>query len=334
VTGGAGFIGSHLCDRLLASGWSVTCLDNFASGSDQNVAHLRGNPNFRLVERDVAVAPLDDELAAERYYHLASPASPNPRSARSYMAQPLETALANSVGTKHVLDLAQQNGGRVLFASTSEIYGDPQVHPQSEGYRGNVSSTGPRSCYDEGKRFGEALCMVYVRSYGVDARIVRIFNTYGPRMDPDDGRMLPNFITQALRDEPLTIYGDGSHTRSLCYVDDLVQGLMATMESDREDAPGRVYNLGNPDEHTVREYAEMVLKILLNSGSQIVYGDPAPGDPTRRRPDILRAQRELGWSPKVPLNEGLGNTIDWFRQALDMENGAKREVISGATRPR
>ena len=332
MTGGAGFIGSHLCDRLLASGWSVTCLDNYASGSRSNVAHLLGNPSFSLVERDVAAAPLEDEWAADRYYHLASPASPNARSARSYMALPLETALVNSIGTKHILDLAHRNGGRVLFSSTSEIYGDPQVHPQSEGYRGNVSSTGPRSCYDESKRFGEALCMVYVRTYGVDARIARIFNTYGPRMDPDDGRMLPNFITQALRDEPLTVYGDGSHTRSLCYVDDLVQGLMAMMESNRDDAAGRVYNLGNPDEHTVREYAEKVLELIPSSTSRIVFDDPAPGDPTRRRPDILRAQRELGWTPRISLKEGLANTIDWFRRALGIQGDTRHREVSGAAR--
>jgi nucleoside-diphosphate-sugar epimerase len=296
------------------------------------VAHLLGNPSFTLVERDVAAAPLEDDLAADRYYHLASPASPNPRSARSYMAQPLETALVNSTGTKHVLDLAHRNGGRVLFASTSEIYGDPQVHPQSEGYRGNVSCTGPRSCYDEAKRFGEALSMIYVRRHRVDARIVRIFNTYGPRMDPDDGRMLPNFITQALRDEPLTVYGDGSHTRSLCYVDDLVQGLFTMMESGRDDAAGRVYNLGNSDEHTVREYAAMVLELLPNSSSRIVHEDPAPGDPTRRRPDTTRAQRELGWTPKVPLSEGLAYTIDWFSQALGVPTRARHAEVSGAAR--
>lgn len=316
VAGGAGFIGSHLCDRLLAQGWSVTCLDNFASGARANVAHLFEHPRFTFVERDLTTSPLEDSLAADRYYHLASPASPNPFTRRSYMAQPLETALVNSTGTRHVLELALRHGGRVLFASTSKVYGDPLVHPQREEYWGNVSPTGPRSCYDEAKRFGEALCMIYVRRYGVDVRIARIFNTYGPRMDPEDGRMLPNFIGQALRGQPLTIYGDGSYTRSLCYVDDLVAGLQAIMESARPDAPGRVYNLGNPDEHTVREYAELVLRLVPESRSTIAYLPPMPDDPTRRRPDISRASDELGWQPRVPLREGLEQTIAWFRAAL------------------
>lgn len=313
VAGGAGFIGSHLCDRLLGLGWQVLCLDNFASGSRSNVQHLVGHPRFELIERDLSSAPLDDALAADRVYHLASPASPNARSARSYMAQPLATALVNSVGTTHLLELVRRRGGRLIFASTSEIYGDPLEHPQRESYWGNVSSTGPRSCYDEAKRFGEALCMIYVRTHAVDARIVRIFNTYGPRMDPNDGRMLPNFITQALARQPLTLYGDGSYTRSLCYVDDLVTGLMAVLESERPDAPGRVYNLGNPKEQTVRDYAEHVLRLIPGSASEIVSLPPVPDDPTRRRPDITRARSELGWQPRVPLAEGLRHTISWFR---------------------
>jgi nucleoside-diphosphate-sugar epimerase len=314
VTGGAGFIGSHLCRRLLADGWAVTCLDNFASGMRRNVDGLAGQPGFELVERDVSAAPLEAAFAADRYFHLASPASPNPHTPRSYMAQPLETARVNSVGLQHVLDLARQHGGRVLFASTSEVYGDPKVHPQTEDYWGNVSSTGPRSCYDEAKRFGEALSMIYVRTYATDVRLIRIFNTYGPNMDPEDGRMLPNFITQALGGQPLTIYGDGQYTRSLCYVDDLVAGLLAVMESERPDAVGRVYNLGNPEEHTILEYAQMVLQLIPQSGSQIVYRDPVPDDPSRRRPDITRARTELGWQPQVPLATGLRKTIDYFRE--------------------
>jgi nucleoside-diphosphate-sugar epimerase len=319
VTGGAGFIGSHLCRRLLADGWLVTCLDNFTSGLRANVAGLIESQAFRLVEADVSAAPLPLDLAADRYFHLASPASPNARSPRSYMALPLETARVNSVGLQHVLDLARQAGGRVLFASTSEIYGDPEQHPQTEDYRGNVSSVGPRSCYDEAKRFGEALCMIYVRSYGVDARLVRIFNTYGPRMDPEDGRMLPNFITQALRNEPLTIYGDGAYTRSLCYVDDLVAGLLAVMESERPDASGRVYNLGNPEEHTIREYAELVLELVPNTSSRLTYCDPVPDDPSRRRPDISRARAELGWQPRVPLRDGVARTIEYFREVTGLQ---------------
>jgi nucleoside-diphosphate-sugar epimerase len=314
VTGGAGFIGSHLCRRLLADGWSVTCLDNFASGMRRNVAGLLEHPSFRLVECDVSEAALPDELAAERYFHLASPASPNPHTPRSYMALPLETAMVNSLGLRHVLDLAHRNGGRVLFASTSEVYGNPLQHPQTEDYWGNVSSTGPRSCYDEAKRFGEALCMIYVRTYDVDVRLIRIFNTYGPNMDPEDGRMLPNFITQALSNRPLTIYGDGHYTRSLCYVQDLLEGILAVMESERPDAVGRVYNLGNPEEHTILDYARMVLELIPTSSSSITYMPPVPDDPSRRRPDISRARSELSWQPRTPLREGLGQTIEYFRE--------------------
>ncbi|MBV9357506.1 MAG: SDR family oxidoreductase [Chloroflexi bacterium] len=315
VAGGAGFIGSHLCERLLVDGYDVTCLDNFATGSASNLSHLRANSRLTVLDRDLVAAPLEESLAADYYYHLASPASPNRHSPRSYMALPLETALVNSVGTQHMLDLAHRTGGRLLFASTSEIYGDPLEHPQRESYWGNVSSTGPRSCYDEAKRFGEALCMIYVRSRGVDARLVRIFNTYGPHMDPDDGRMLPNFITQALTDRPLTIYGDGAYTRSLCYVSDLVDGLVAAMLSTRPDAPGRVYNLGNPDEHTIAEYAQLVLELIPSSRSQLEFLPPVPDDPTRRQPDIERARSELGWQPTVTLADGLTRTIDWFKRA-------------------
>jgi UDP-glucuronate decarboxylase len=314
VTGGGGFIGSHLCRRLLADGFSVTCLDNFASGMRRNIAELAENPNFELIEMDVTAGPLDDRFKSDRYYHLASPASPNPHTPRSYMALPLETAMVNSVGMRNVLDLAKRHPGRVLFASTSEVYGDPLEHPQREEYWGNVSSTGPRSCYDEAKRFGEAICMIYVRTYGVDARLIRIFNTYGPNMDPEDGRMLPNFITQALNNTPITIYGDGQYTRSLCYVQDLVSGMLAIMESTRPDAPGRVYNVGNPEEHTILEYAKLVLELIPSSHSEIVYEPPVPDDPSRRKPDITRASTELGWQPSVPLRVGLQKTIDYFRE--------------------
>jgi len=314
VTGGGGFIGSHLCRRLLADGWTVTCIDNFASGMRRNIAGLLEHPGFRLLEQDVSAGPLDDELKADRYFHLASPASPNPHTPRSYMALPLETAMANSIGLQHVLELARRNGGRVLFSSTSEVYGDPQQHPQSEDYWGNVSSTGPRSCYDEAKRFGEALSMIFVRTYAVDVRLIRIFNTYGPNMDPEDGRMLPNFITQALTNTPLTIYGDGQYTRSLCYVQDLVSGMLGVMESQRRDAAGRVYNVGNPEEHTILEYAKLVLELIPSSSSSITCMPPVPDDPSRRRPDIGRARAELNWQPEVPLREGLGKTIDYFRE--------------------
>jgi UDP-glucuronate decarboxylase len=314
VTGGGGFIGSHLCRRLLSDGHTVTCIDNFASGLRRNIAELLDNPKFTLVEQDVSAAPLDDSFKADRYFHLASPASPNPHTPRSYMALPLETARANSVGMQHVLDLAHRNGGRVLFSSTSEVYGDPLEHPQREEYWGNVSSTGPRSCYDEAKRFGEALCMIYVRTYGVDARLIRIFNTYGPNMDPEDGRMLPNFITQALRNQDITIYGDGQYTRSLCFVQDLVGGMLTVMESNRQDAAGRVYNVGNPEEHTILEYAQMVLDLIPSSSSRLTYMPPVPDDPSRRRPDITRVRSELGWEPHVPLRDGLQQTVDYFRE--------------------
>jgi nucleoside-diphosphate-sugar epimerase len=280
----------------------------------RNIDGLLEHPNFRLLELDVSASPLPDDLAADRYFHMASPASPNPHTPRSYMALPLETAMVNSIGLRHVLDLARRNGGRVLFASTSEIYGDPLQHPQREEYWGNVSSTGPRSCYDEAKRFGEALSMIYVRTYGVDVRLIRIFNTYGPNMDPEDGRMLPNFITQALANKPLTIYGDGQYTRSLCYVHDLLNGLLAVMETDRAEAAGRPYNLGNPEEHTILEYAKMVLELIPSSSSTITYMPPVPDDPSRRRPDITRARSELNWEPRVPLREGLTRTIDYFRE--------------------
>jgi nucleoside-diphosphate-sugar epimerase len=291
-------------------------VDNFASGMRRNIAGLLEHPSFKLIESDVSAAPLPDDLAADRYFHMASPASPNPHTPRSYMALPLETAMVNSIGLRHVLDLAKRNGGRVLFASTSEIYGDPLQHPQREEYWGNVSSTGPRSCYDEAKRFGEALSMIYVRTFGVDARLIRIFNTYGPNMDPEDGRMLPNFITQALANKPLTIYGDGTYTRSLCYVQDLLNGLLAVMETDRPDAAGRPYNLGNPEEHTILEYAKMVLELIPSSSSSITYMPPVPDDPSRRRPDIGRARSELDWEPRVPLRDGLAKTIDYFREVF------------------
>ncbi len=314
VTGGGGFIGSHLCRRLLADGYEVVCIDNFASGLRRNIVELTHESRFELIERDVSLEPLDDRLKADRYFHLASPASPNPHTPRSYMALPLETALVNSVGLRNVLELARRNGGRVLFASTSEVYGDPHEHPQREEYWGNVSSTGPRSCYDEAKRFGEALCMIYVRTFDLDARLIRIFNTYGPNMDPEDGRMLPNFITQALKNHPITIYGDGQFTRSLCYVQDLVDGMLAIMESNRSDAAGRVYNVGNPEEHTILEYARMVLELIPSSSSRIVYMPPVPDDPSRRRPDIARARTELGWEPRVPLRDGLQKTISYFSE--------------------
>jgi dTDP-glucose 4,6-dehydratase/UDP-glucuronate decarboxylase len=252
-------------------------------------------------------------VQTDAIFHLASPASPNPKSAKSYLAHPVATAVANSQGTHRLLELAREQGARFLFASTSEVYGDPLVHPQPEEYWGNVNPNGVRSCYDESKRFGEAMTMVYDRTYGVDVRIIRIFNTYGPRCDPADGRVVPNFVAQALRGEPITVYGEGSQTRSLCYVDDLVDGIQRAMLRDL--TRGQVFNLGNPEEHTVLEYANLIRE-LCGSTSAIVYEPLPPDDPTRRKPNIDRARAGLQWEPQVPLRKGLERTIAWYAQEL------------------
>jgi dTDP-glucose 4,6-dehydratase/UDP-glucuronate decarboxylase len=311
VAGGAGFVGSHLCDRLLDEGATVVSVDSLITGSRANIEHLVDRPGFTFIQHDVS---LSLDVDADVILHLASPASPNPDSPKSYLAHPIETAQVNSQGTHQLLELAHRNGARFLFASTSEVYGDPQEHPQRETYWGNVNPNGIRSCYDESKRFGEALTMAYVRERGVDARIVRIFNTYGPRCDPIDGRLVPNFVNQALADEPITVYGDGSQTRSLCYVSDLVDGLWRVATDPR--AGGKVFNLGNPEEHTVLEYAHMI-RDLCGSLSEIVYRPLPSDDPTRRQPDIGRAQSVLGWAPRVPLAEGLRRTIAWYREQLN-----------------
>lgn len=310
VAGGAGFVGSHLCDRLLAEGVTVFSVDNLITGARANIEHLLERADFTFIQHDVSL-PLD--VAADVVLHLASPASPNPDSPKSYLAHPIETALVNSHGTYQLLELAQRNGARFLFASTSEVYGDPKEHPQRESYWGNVNPNGIRSCYDESKRFGEALTMAYVRERGVDARIVRIFNTYGPRCDPMDGRLVPNFVNQALVGEPITVYGDGSQTRSLCYVSDLVEGLWRA--ATQPGATGEVFNLGNPEEHTVLDYAHMIRE-LCRSRSEIVYRPLPSDDPTRRQPDIHHAKSVLGWAPQVALAEGLARTIEWYRDQL------------------
>ncbi|HVC32242.1 MAG TPA: UDP-glucuronic acid decarboxylase family protein [Chloroflexota bacterium] len=310
VTGGAGFVGSHLCDRLVARGDDVVCADNLMTGQASNVEHLLASPRFRFLHADV-IQPLDLDGPLERVFHLASPASPP-----GYLRKPLETALVNSFGSYHVLQLARQKGARFLVTSTSEAYGDPLVHPQTEDYWGNVNPVGERSCYDEGKRFAEALTMIFVREFQVDARIVRIFNCYGPRSDPHDGRLVPSFLTQALTDLPLTVYGDGSQTRSLCYVSDLVEGLLRAIETP--GTTGRVYNLGNPDERPVLEFAR-VIKRLTGSDSPIVFQPLVrQDDPQRRCPDITRARHELGWQPSIALDEGMAETIAWFRDRLGL----------------
>lgn len=308
VAGGAGFVGSNLVARLLGEGYRVTVLDNFCTGRHSNLHAIAGHPGLSVVDCDVvAGVPAIDPF--DRCYHLASPASPP-----GYQNLQIETLRVNSEGTRLLLDACRATGARFLFASTSEAYGDPLEHPQRETYRGNVSTTGPRSMYDEAKRFGEALAVAHARTHGTDVRIVRIFNTYGPNSDPADGRLVPNFITQALRGEPLTVYGDGSQTRSLCYVDDLTAGLLAVMESDR--TRNEVVNLGNPEEHTILGFASLVAD-AVGGGREFIHTPVAVGDdPQRRRPDISKARELLGWEPRIGLADGLARTIAYFREEL------------------
>ncbi|MCL5958508.1 MAG: SDR family oxidoreductase [Chloroflexi bacterium] len=307
VTGGAGFIGSHLCQRLLKDGYEVVCVDNLITGNRDNITHLLGDKRFQFIEHDVT-EQLD--LQIDLIFHLASPASPP-----GYLQFPVQTSLANSLGTYNVLELARRCGARFLMASTSESYGDPLQHPQREEYWGNVNPVGIRSCYDESKRFAESLTMTYTRHHKLDARIIRIFNTYGPHSDPNDGRMVPNFVTQALRGETITVFGTGEQTRSLCYVSDLVEGINRVMFF--EGTTGEVFNLGTPDEHTVMEFAE-IIKRLAASDAPIELRPPiSEDDPSRRCPDISKARKRLNWEPKVGLEEGLSLTIEWFRQKLN-----------------
>ena len=305
VTGGAGFLGSHLCERFLQRGHAVTALDNFLTGSRQNVAHLSKQRGFKLVEHDIAL-PYEFTGPLDAVLHFASPASPP-----DYLRYPLETADAGSQGTRHCLELARKKKAVFLLASTSEVYGDPLVNPQSEAYWGNVNPVGPRSVYDEAKRFAETLTMLYHRYFAVDVRIVRIFNTYGPRMGIEDGRVVPNFITQALLGKPLTVYGDGSQTRSYCYVSDLVDGIEKALFSQWREP----VNLGNPNEMKVSQLADVVLQ-MTGSKSGIARTELPEDDPKQRCPDITRARRELGWEPRVSLEEGLGQTISYFRTEL------------------
>jgi UDP-glucuronate decarboxylase len=306
VTGGTGFIGSHLCERLLKDQHEVICLDNFFSGKRVNVQHLRDNQNFELIRHDVVEPIL---LEVDRIFHLACPASPV-----HYQYNPVKTTKTNVMGTINMLGLAKRVRARILLSSTSEVYGDPQEHPQKESYWGHVNPIGVRSCYDEGKRVAECLMMDYHRQNKVDVKIVRIFNTYGPRMAIDDGRVVSNFCVAALRGEPLTVYGQGKQTRSFAYIDDLIEGLIRMMETP--DFIGPV-NLGNPDEFTMMELAKMAIE-LSRSASTITYKPLPPDDPTRRRPDITLARQRLGWEPKVPLREGLARTIEHFRHELGL----------------
>ena len=310
VAGGAGFIGTHLCKRLLDKNLKVICVDNFISSVPENIDKLRKNSNFTFIEHDV-IKPLPQDLKVDFVFHLASPASPNHHSKISYHALPLETMLVNTTGTFELLKFAQKNNAKFLFTSTSEVYGDPLEHPQNEEYRGNVSTTGPRSVYDESKRFGETITAYFVRNNGVDARIARIFNTYGPGMMREDKRMIVEFITQALEGKPITVFGDGNQTRSLCFVEDLVEGLIELMFNP--DTKAEVVNLGSEDEHSVLEYANLVKK-LTNSNSEIVLSESLPvDDPHKRKPDIAKAKRLLNWYPKIGLEEGLLQTIEYFK---------------------
>jgi UDP-glucuronate decarboxylase len=307
VTGGAGFLGSHLCERLSAAGHEVVCLDNFFMGRKENVAHLLGDSRFELVRHDVVEPIL---LEVDQIYNLACPASPV-----HYQHNPVKTVKTNVMGAINMLGLAKRVRARILQASTSEVYGDPEVHPQPEWYWGRVNPIGPRSCYDEGKRLAETLMMDYHRQNAVDTRIIRIFNTYGPRMLPDDGRVVSNFVVQALRGEELTVYGDGTQTRSFCYVDDLVEGMIRLMEAEEGAHPGidvhEPVNVGNPADFTMRELAEEVAA-LCGREVRVRYCPLPADDPRQRRPDITRARALLGWEPTVPLREGLKRTVEYF----------------------
>jgi len=304
VTGGAGFLGSFLCEYLLTKGHKVICLDNLFTGSKQNIHHLLVNPNFSFINHDIIEPIFLDTVMVDQIYNLACPASPV-----HYQYNSIRTIKANTIGVINMLGLAKKHKARILQASTSEVYGDPDVHPQPESYRGNVNTIGPRACYDEGKRVAETLFFDYHRQHGVDIGLVRIFNTYGPRMAQNDGRVVSNFILQALRGEPITIYGDGSQTRSFCYVSDLLEAMYRMMNNPTHTGP---VNIGNPGEFTIKELAEKVIK-LTASKSKIIYKDLPQDDPKQRRPDISLAKKLLNWEPKIKLDEGLTKTVDYFK---------------------
>ena len=309
VAGGAGFIGTHLCESLLSDGYKVICVDNFVTSSKENIELLLKNPNFVLINQDVTL-PLETNENVDFVFHLASPASPNKKSPRSYMNLPIETLLVNSTGTKNLLDFSKQKNAKFLYTSTSEVYGDPTVSPQPESYFGNVNPNGVRSVYDEGKRFGEAMAMAYFRKYDLDIRIIRIFNTYGPLMQVSDGRVVSNFINQALKGQPITVFGSGTQTRSFCFVDDMVKGLKMAMFS--KDSKGEVINLGGPNELSVIDIANTIKK-MTNSSSEIIFEDLPQDDPKLRKPDISKAKKLLNWEPKISLEEGLLKTIEYFK---------------------
>jgi len=312
VAGGAGFIGSHLCSRLVSEGYTVICIDNVITGDKKNISDLINNPKFTFINHDIT-QKISGVSNIQYIFHLASPASPNIKNKRSFINNPIETLLANSQGTYQLLELAKKQGAKFLFASSSEVYGDPTISPQKEDYFGNVNPNGVRSVYDEGKRFGEAFTMAYVRKYKLDGRIVRIFNTYGPQMQVDDGRVVSNFVVQALRNQPITIYGDGLQTRSFCYVSDMVEGLYKAMFT--QSLKGEVINLGNPLEQTILEFA-MIVKELTKTKSEITHEPMPEDDPKKRKPDIAKAKKLLNWEPEVDIRNGLQKTIEHFRKVV------------------
>ncbi len=315
IAGGAGFIGSHLCDEFLRQGDEVFCVDNLLTGNKKNLKEAFKQKKFRFFKNDI-IKPLPNKIINQKFnaiFHLASPASPNPESPLSYLHYPLETLFANSLGTYHLLDLAKNHHSKFLYTSTSEIYGEPQVTPQPETYWGNVNPNGIRSCYDEAKRFGEAATATFIRKFNLDARIVRIFNTFGTRMNKNDGRVVVNFINQAIRNEPITVYGSGSQTRSFCYVDDTVKGIISAMF--KEKTKGIAINIGNPNEYTILELAKIIID-LTSSNSKIVFKPLPVDDPTNRCPDITLAKEVLDWRPVAPLKESLLKTIVYFYKIL------------------
>lgn len=310
VAGGAGFLGSNFCRLLLGKGHKVWAVDNLITSSTKNLEAIKNDSSFTFLQANVIETSFIEQLGQVKFdviYHLASPASPP-----WYQKYPIETLEVNSIGTKNLLELAKRDAAKLIYASTSEVYGDPSVHPQTEDYWGNVNSFGPRSCYDEAKRYGEAMCYTYLTKYDVDVRLVRIFNTYGPNMDPDDGRVVSNFVTQALRGNKMTIYGDGSQTRSFCYVEDLIRGFYLMME---KPVKGQVINLGNPVEFTMLELAQKVQSVL-GKELEIIYEPLPQDDPKQRRPDISKAVDLLGWQPEIDLAQGLGSTIEYFRNKI------------------
>jgi dTDP-glucose 4,6-dehydratase/UDP-glucuronate decarboxylase len=312
VAGGAGFIGSHLCKSLLSDNYRVICVDSLITSDRSNLKDLLTSPNFKFLEHDVSKPISKEELgdSLDYIFHLASPASPNSKSPKSYINHQIETLLANSAGTYNLLELSRQFNSKFLYTSSSEIYGDPAMSPQKEEYFGNVNPNGIRSVYDEGKRFGEAITFGYLRKYDLDARIIRLFNTYGPVMQIDDGRVVSNFINQAIKDQPITVYGKGTQTRSLCYVTDTMLGIKLAMFA--QNTKGKVFNLGNPDERSILDIAKLI-KSLTNSKSEIVFEDLPEDDPKSRKPDISHAKEILGWEPKIATEDGLKKTIEYFR---------------------